>query len=154
MNSVVIDTNVFILLIVGLINPSDIEKHKRLSIYKAEHFDLLVSMLSKYDTILTCPNVITEIDNLLNKTSGENRNKYLAVIKKIILDSEERYKKSKDACSDWMFNEIGLTDTIVLSLAKEAQLLISGDSQLCDYARSLEIKLFDFKEFINAENFA
>jgi hypothetical protein len=34
-------------------------------------------------------------------------------------------------------------------MAKDCELLISGDSSLCDYAKSLNIKTFDFKEYLN-----
>jgi hypothetical protein len=36
-------------------------------------------------------------------------------------------------------------------MAKESELLISGDSSLCDHAKSLNIKTFDFKEYINSK---
>lgn len=42
-----------------------------------------------------------------------------------------------------------MTDSIVLLMAKECDLLISGDSKLCDYARSLELPLIDFKGMVN-----
>ena len=38
-------------------------------------------------------------------------------------------------------------------MAKNCDLLISGDSMLCDYARSMDIPLLDFKGIINQHSY-
>ncbi|GHT92609.1 hypothetical protein FACS1894140_4880 [Spirochaetia bacterium] len=89
-----------------------------------------MNILSNYDRIITSPNILTEVDNILNRITGEDKYKYLVLVKTI-------YKQT-------------LTDSAILMMAQESELLISGDSSLCDYAKSLNIKTFDFKEYINS----
>jgi len=149
MNSVVIDTNVFILLIIGMINPKKIPDNKRTSIYNETHYNKLVDILAKYDKVYTSPNIVTEIDNLLNKTSGEDRYKYFKIIQEIINKSTEKYLASSEVVKNWYFQNVGITDSIVLLLGADSDLLISGDSEVCDYARSMGINTFDFKQYVN-----
>ena len=59
------------------------------------------------------------------------------------------YIKTIEAIRHYAFYDLGITDSIVLLMAKECDLLISGDSKLCDYARSLELPLIDFKGMVN-----
>ncbi|MDR1149006.1 MAG: hypothetical protein LBK66_10285 [Spirochaetaceae bacterium] len=62
----------------------------------------------------------------------------------------EKYIKTEEVSQNWFFDTLGITDSAILMMAKESELLISGDSSLCDYAKSLNIKTFDFKEYINS----
>jgi hypothetical protein len=151
MSSVIVDTNILTLLIVGKINPCDIGKHKRTSIYKEKHYLKLIDILDGYTEIFSCPNINTEVDNLLNDYSGENKNRYLRIYREIINKSNEKYIESKVIVQNWVFQNLGLTDTIVLEMAKKCDLLISGDSELCDYARSQDIRVFDFKAYVNID---
>jgi hypothetical protein len=66
MRDVIIDTNIFILLFSGLLNENKIKKYTRNSIYVKEDYYLLLDIVSKYDRIITSPNILTETDNILN----------------------------------------------------------------------------------------
>lgn len=149
MNEIILDSNVFVLFIIGLINPKRINSHKRTSIYSEDDFKKLYSIISQYKTIITSPNVITEIDNLLNNLTGIEKFKYNLIIQDILDKSLERYFESRFIAKDWIFNEIGLTDAVIINMAKNSDLLISDDSQLCDIARSHNINVFDLKEYVN-----
>ena len=81
MKHAILDTNVFILLIIGQIKPSNIASHKRTSFYNEEHYKYLIDILRNYDSILINPNIVTEVDNLLNNFTGEDRNLYLTLTK-------------------------------------------------------------------------
>lgn len=41
------------------------------------------------------------------------------------------------------FNDLGLTDSLILEYAKNCKLLITSDSQLSDYARANGIEVYD-----------
>lgn len=153
MKEVILDTNVFILYIVGQINPARISKHKRTSIYTKEHYAHLLSVVQGYDRLLICPNIATEVDNLLNNFSGEDRNTYLSVSRQVFKASAEKYIETAAASDTYFYPEVGLTDAAVLSMARQCDLLISGDSRLCDHARSVNIPLFDFKAYVNETSY-
>jgi predicted nucleic acid-binding protein len=148
---VIIDTNIFILFLAGQINENKIEKYTRNSLYKKEDYYFLLNILAGYDRIITSPNIFTEVDNILNRITGEDKYRYLILIKKIYKQTIEKYIKTETVAQNWFFDVLGVTDSSVLMMAKECELLISGDSVLCDYAKSLNINTFDFKEYLNSK---
>ena len=149
MKTVVVDTNIFVLLVIGLIDPNLIKSNKRTSIYTIEDFHFLLKLIGDLGKIRTSPNIWTEIDNLLNKLTLENKYKYVHIIKLIADKSHELYYENNKVIEFWEFAQIGLTDTVILKMSKNADLLISGDSSLCDIAKSQSIPVFDFKEYVN-----
>jgi hypothetical protein len=151
MRDVIIDTNIFILFLTGQINENRIKDYTRNSLYTKEDYYLLLNILSNYDRIITSPNILTEVDNILNRITGEDKYKYLILVKTIYKQTIEKYIKTETITQNWYFDELGITDSGLLMMAKECELLISGDSSLCDYAKSSNIKTFDFKEYINSK---
>ena len=150
MRDVIIDTNIFILFLAGFINENRIKNYTRNSLYTKEDYYFLLNILSNYDRIITSPNILTEVDNILNRITGEDKYKYLVLVKTIYKQTLEKYIKTHIESQNWFFDSLGITDSAILMMAKESELLISGDSSLCDYAKSLNIKTFDFKEYINS----
>jgi hypothetical protein len=150
MRDVIIDTNIFILFLAGQINENRIRNYTRNSLYTKEDYYLLINILSTYDRIITSPNIMTEVDNILNRITGEDKYKYLILVKTIYKQTIEKYIQTETVSQNWYFDELGITDSAILMMAKECELLISGDSSLCDHAKSLNIKTFDFKEYINS----
>jgi rRNA-processing protein FCF1 len=149
MRDVIIDTNILILFLAGQINENRIKNYTRNSLYTKEDYYLLLNILSNYDRIITSPNILTEVDNILNRLTGEDKYRYLILIKAIYKQTIEKYIRTETVSQNWYFDTLGITDSAILMMAKESELLISGDSSLCDYAKSLNIKTFDFKEYIN-----
>jgi len=151
MRDVIIDTNIFILFLVGQINENRIKNYMRNSLYTKEDYYFLLSVLADYDRIITSPNILTEVDNILNRIGGEDKYKYLVLVKTMYKQTIEKYIKTEMITQNWYFDSLGITDSSILMMAKDCELLISGDSSLCDHAKSLNIKTFDFKEYINSK---
>jgi predicted nucleic acid-binding protein len=149
MRDVIIDTNIFILFLAGQINENKIQNYTRNSLYTKEDYYFLLNIVVNYDRIITSPNILTEVDNILNRITGEDKYKYLIIVKNIYKQTIEKYIETEAVSKNWFFDTLGITDASILMMAKECELLISGDSSLCDYAKSLNIKTFDFKEYLN-----
>jgi hypothetical protein len=150
MRDVIIDSNIFILFLAGQINENRIKNYTRNSLYTKDDYNILLNIISDYDRIITSPNIFTEVDNILNRITGDDKYKYLVLVKTIYKQTVEKYIKTENVSENWYFDSLGVTDSAILMMAKDCELLISGDSSLCDYAKSLGIKTFDFKEFINS----
>jgi hypothetical protein len=151
MRDVIIDTNIFILFLAGQINENKIGRYTRNSLYTKEDYYYLLNILADYDRIIASPNIFTEVDNILNRITGEDKYKYLVLVKTIYKQTIEKYIRTETVAQNWFFDALGITDSSILMMAKECELLISGDSVLCDYAKSLNIKTFDFKEYLNSK---
>jgi len=63
--------------------------------------------------------------------------------------SSEKYLTSLEATESNLFLPLGLTDSLILKLAKECSFLITADSDLSLYANALGIRVYDLVEFRN-----
>ncbi len=144
-----VDTNALILLIVGLIDKSLISSHKRTSIFESIDFDNLAFLIGDLDKVVTTPNILTEVDNLLNNFQKGHRWAYYQVLRELIAKSTEKFLESKIIMESNAFFELGLTDSGVLEISKECDFLITGDSRLSDYAKAFGIKVVDLVKIRN-----
>lgn len=140
---ILVDTNALVVLLVGLMDTNLLGKHKRTSIYDKEDFDNLLATIGDFKNIVTLPNIWTEVDNLLNDFNGNYKYSYINQITTIIKETSETYLKTKQVCDNYNFIDLGLTDTLIIELAKECNLLITSDSRLSDYAMANGIKVYD-----------
>ena len=70
MKRIILDTNLLLLLVVGLTDPALIGKHKRTRSFEVTDYDLLVNVLSGYNEIVVTPHILTETSNLLSQTAA------------------------------------------------------------------------------------
>jgi hypothetical protein len=64
-----------------------------------------LDIVSKYDRIITSPNILTETDNILNWITGEY--KYLTLVKTIYKQTIEKYIKTEVVSHNWYLWYIG-----------------------------------------------
>lgn len=146
---IVLDTNVFVLYILGQLGLSLIEQHPRISEFTEEDYHFVKDAIDECNTIVTAPNIITEVDNLINRTFHTYQHKYHLYLQNILNVSIEKLYYSQEVMSYPYFEQLGFTDAILLRMAKNSTYLISADSQLCDYALSLGIHTIDMGFEIN-----
>ena len=146
---ILIDANSLVVLLIGAIDPKLIASHKRTSIYEEEDYANLLAIIGSLDKLIVLPNIWTKVDNLLNSFSGNHKWKYVQAFKRLIQLTSEQYIKSSTAAENIHFSEIGLTDSLILELGKECELLITSDSKLSDFAKAEGIKVYDLVEIRN-----
>lgn len=146
---ILIDTNALIVLLIGFIDTGLFKNHDKTSIYEKQDFVDLLGVIGSLDKLVVLPNVWTEADNLLNRFRGHYKDKYVEELTKTIKETTEKYLESITATKSSGFFDLGLTDSLLLELAKECKLLITSDSTLSDYAISSGIKVYDMKKSRN-----
>ena len=104
MRDVIVDSNIFILFLAGQINENKIERYTRNSLYTREDYYFLINILSNYDRIITSPNILTEVDNILNRITGEDKYKYLLLVKSIYKQTIEKYIETETVAKNWFFD--------------------------------------------------
>lgn len=126
--SVIIDSNIMLLLVVGTTNKSYIKTHKRLQKFTEDNYDLLMSELGKYSEIILIPNIVTEVSNLIKQTNQDDNSedkkhevnrKIYATFSRLIKDYKENYIKSIDAFESDHYIDLGITDSAILILAEK-----------------------------------
>lgn len=148
---IIIDSNSLILLLIGCIDEELIANHKRTSIFTKQDYHNLLYLITDIKEILVLPNIWTEVDNLLNRFSGNYKWPYITEIRKIISQTTENYLSSKTGVDSMYFENIGLTDSLILELAKDCELLITSDSVLSDFASANGIMVYDMVQMRNKE---
>ena len=150
---ILIDTNAFILLILGMIDKSLISSHKTTSIYTEQDFVDLLKIIRKagWSKILVLPNVWTEVDNLLNRLAGNYKWPYIKLVRKLLEQTNERYLTSESGAHGMYFANVGLTDSLLVELGKECDLLITADSSLSNIATANGINVYDIVQRRNED---
>lgn len=140
---ILIDSNALVVFIVGLIDLKLIGKHNKTSIYDEEDFYDLLAVIGNHEHLIVLPNIWTEVDNLLNKFGGSHKYNYIIKLTETIKSTSEKYIESKVGVESHNMFDLGLTDSLILEVAKDCKLLITSDSNLSDRAIANGIKVYD-----------
>jgi len=145
----ILDSEALVLFVVGLIDPRRIGTHKKTTLYTVDDFEYLRAILQNASQIVVTPNIITEVDNHLNKEAETSKYSYVREIRKFLGASFEVHEESKEVAADWLMELVGISDTAILRMATKDDYIISGDSTLCDIARSRSLNIIDLKDRAN-----
>lgn len=125
-----IDSNLLLLKFLGQVDLQIIPRFKRTQRFSFEDFGLLEAYSQSFEVLVTTPNILTEVSNLSNQLPYEWK---LAVLenlgRQVRLLSEEHVPSTKAAKND-DFSKYGLTDTVILLLAKEKYQVLTVDLPL------------------------
>ncbi|MCL4554842.1 MAG: hypothetical protein M1617_05085 [Actinobacteria bacterium] len=129
MRQLILDSNLLVLLLVGLKNPSLIKQHKRTRAYTVEDFDLLVSRLAGFDRILVTPHVLAECSNLLRQVREPLCEQLTCCLKELIEGSglDETHVEARNAAAAAVFPRLGLTDSAILEIVSPDIPLLTVD---------------------------
>lgn len=145
-SAVVLDTNLSILLIVGMTDARLIAAHKRLGAYSAGDFDLLRRVLAPVQRIVVTPNTLTEVSNLLGQIGEPARSRLFETFAGWIRLSDERTVPSAAVSANKVFVRLGLTDAVVLEV-------LDRDHEIALLTADLDLYLAALRAGRRAENF-
>ena len=74
---ILVDTNVLLLYVVGLVNRKRIPLFKRTKQFISEDFDLLAQIFQSFQRVVTTPNILTEVNSLANQLGEPERSQCL-----------------------------------------------------------------------------
>lgn len=151
MKTLILDTNLLVLLVVGMVNKKYISAHKKLHpVYNEEHYNLLVKLLENYSEIIVTPNTLSETSNLLRMGMKEPAKKEIVTLfKDMIEKTREVYISSGLAAQRSEFIYLGLTDSVLLECGKSNTILLTADRELHAKALSLNYKSFNFWHIVD-----
>ncbi len=130
--SVLVDSNLLLLLVVGLWNQKAITDQKRLNGMTAADFRLLQRFLASFPTICTTPHVLTEVSNLAGSATGQTRHAIFHQLAILLTILDERIMPSQELSRRAEFRSFGLTDAALASLNSE-MLLLTEDGRLASH---------------------
>ena len=144
MSGILVDTNLLCLVVAGQFAPSAIGRHKRLKAFNLEDYNKVIEICSLFPTAITCPNVLTEVSNLLSNTNDQEKHTLLDGLSQMIDGMKENHIHSFIACSNPNFRRLGLTDAVLLSIDITGCALLSVDLDLVLAAQAAGKKVVNY----------
>ena len=141
---ILIDTKPLLLLLIGSYNPNGIEKSKLTQDFTLKDYELLVNLVKRFNQIVTTPNILTEVSNLLNRAEGKIRDQIYTLFSHSVQEFVEESKPSKETVKHENFSKFGLTDLAILDNAKGKYLVLTGDLPLFSYLQNIGIDVINF----------
>ena len=136
---ILIDTNLLILLVVGLTNPDYIQSHRRTrDDYTTADFDLVFSLYERSDDIVFLPHVLTEVSNL---TARPERTDIRRTLRRLVEVSTELQVESHVVVSHSVFERLGLADAAIFHVCTQdasgqQPTLLTADEALANVVRA------------------
>lgn len=125
-----IDTQLAVLLVVGLVSRRWVETHKRLDAYSSSDFDALHRFCSMFSRMVTLPHVLAEVGNLVGRDAWP-------MLKILCIDQwEEQGVASRTAAAQTEYPYLGLTDAAILGVADHSFLVLTDDGLLAAAVRA------------------
>ena len=129
MTSLLLDTNVLLLFLVGSKYPDRIGT-KRLKAFDVAHLDKVIKICRDHRVHITLPNILTEVSNFLGSGQQQLVPDGVETLRDYCGFVREMYVPSPEVVSDPVFSRLGLTDTAILRLADEKVEVLTIDFQL------------------------
>lgn len=127
---ILIDTQLLVLLVVGLASRDFIGKHKRLQDYSVSDFDALLQLIAPPVRLILLPNILSEASNFLDHLGEPIRSETFNVFAELIKLEAEIYVPSAVAAALPIFIRLGLTDAACLSGETGDAALLTADTEL------------------------
>jgi predicted nucleic acid-binding protein len=143
---ILIDTNLLILLAVGIYDRAYISSHKRCSSFDADDFDLLMILLEGQQLVVTT-HVLTEASNLLWQTSEPHSSKIRDTLREIVETTMELSEVSSKVMNTSKFMKLGLTDAAILTMSEKSLQILTVDLDLHIAALELELETENFNNY-------
>lgn len=143
-DAVFIDTNLLLVLIVGALDPAQIERFKRTNAYTREDYVLLTAFVANFNQMLTTPNVLTEVSNLLGQLSEPLRRQALAALGVLAGTAREEYLPSATLASEPSFPTLGLADASILGSVDSHVTVLTDDLPLYQRLASTGAEVINF----------
>jgi len=144
MRSVLLDTNLLVLLIIGLYDKKIIGTHKRTKSFTEEDFDLLINHIGGYEILWVTSHCIAEVSNLLKQTHEIQAKELLNYFSEFICDKRESHIPKEVVFKNNRFVRLGVSDTGIAIKSKRVDCVFTVDFDLYNEILKLGNKVINF----------
>jgi hypothetical protein len=156
--SVLLDSNLLLVLLIGSFDPKLFDRFKRVSDYTTEDYDLLVRLLGSFRILLTTPHIFTEVSNLANSLPERVKLDWFQSFAALLGSQtntpglRERWMSAETLAAMPEFSAFGITDAALSTLASEA-LIITEDRRLSGRLKQQGTPVLNFGDLRKLERF-
>lgn len=145
--ALLLDANLTIVLLLGTVDRRLVGTHKRAQSYDETDFDLIRNEVDDAKQIFYCPNTMTEVANLLlanrnGKSPPDSR--LVDAFREFMTRAVEQVVASSDAARRSEFARLGLTDCVLLELARTGATLFTADIHLALAAADADFDVVNY----------
>lgn len=127
---VFVDTNLFVLLLVGLVNTKRIQNFKRTQDFTVEDFRTLERLVQWFGApLIATPHVLSQVSDLTD-LPGWERTRIRELFKQIVEKVDEQYDPAKQLIHHSLFTRFGLGDASVAAVCGRRVVVLTADVQL------------------------
>ncbi len=130
MRSVLLDTNLLLLLIVGLYNKNLISVHKRTNNFVPEDFDLLVESINGYEILWVTSHCLAEVSNLIMQTNERQAKELMDCFSGFVAKVKESHIPKEIIFENGISTRIGVADTGLIIKSKRVSCVFTVDLNL------------------------
>lgn len=141
MQSLLIDTNILVLLIVGTWDRDSIRDHRRTAIFSPADYDLLQAEMKRYRRVLTTQGVLTEASNLMGNDFHEEVAPTLVAVCSPLV---EVLRPKEVTFATPGFARLGFADASILAALEDDTVVLTDDVDLYTQALYLERQAINF----------
>lgn len=138
------DANLLLLYFVGTYERDRIERFKKTSMFTAEDYDLLASMLDFFERVVTTPHVLTEVSNLAATLSGSVKRGVFEIFSRGMELMDERQVPADQLAAKRSFVRFGITDSAIEACGRQNLLVVTVDWPLYQYLTHSGIAALNF----------
>lgn len=140
---VLLDTNLFLVYLVGMVDRGLVPKFKRTSNYRVEDFELLAALIQPVEKLFTTPHVATELDNLADHLDQANTKRFRDLFQLLIPQMKESHQSAKKLCKESAYKQFGLADASINEVGR-SRLILTDDLPLLSYIENTGGNVLNF----------
>jgi hypothetical protein len=148
---VVLDTNVFLLYVVGALDPQLLPQIKRTASFEIDDWKLLKNLLLLSAKTIVTPGIITEACNLLDSANAKHHFRLFSTLQHLTTILLEDYVRSQTLSQHKLFSRFGLADCSIAHLGSKGHLIITDDLRLKIALEQMSIPVLNFNNLRAAD---
>ena len=141
---VLIDTNLLIGFLIGGWNPRHLIHCRATKSFNEQDFALLDRFLGNFQTLVTTPQILTEVSNLAGKLPKQLHAEFRARFGGLIDGLLEKYEPSKAIASHKDFISFGLADTAISMISPGNHLVLTDEVALFNLLQKRGVDAVNF----------
>jgi hypothetical protein len=142
--SVLLDTNLLVLLVVGVYDKALIREHKRTKNFVPEDFDLLERELCGFEVIWITSHCLAEASNLLKQTDSSRVSGLLECLGQITKNAKESHIHKRAVFGNNNAFRLGVADAGIIIKSKRVTCVLTVDFDLYAQISNIGRKVVNF----------
>jgi hypothetical protein len=146
---ILVDANLLVVLLVGKLGPAHLKNCRatKLTSFTPEDYSRLVQGVTKFDTLVTTPHILTEVSNLAGRLPEPLLGDFRAMFREVVKKFAEQTLAAAEIARDPHFLRFGLTDTAISMIAPGRYLVLTVDLPLCGLLKQRKVDVINFNYF-------